>query len=80
MKNTAIEETIQRGTSDHKIFVKEALLPQYFMQWRVSGGENVQWEASDEEQMRDDAMIMRGRHPRERVPFFVYLGRKLETS
>lgn len=80
MKKTAIEEAMQRGTSDHKIFVKEALLQQYIMQWWAAGGVNVQWEACEEEQLRDDAMIMRGRHPREQVPFFVYLGREMQTS
>ena len=77
MKKSAIDEAIQRGTSDHKIFVKEALLPNYFMEWRAAGGEQQQAGIDEEQQLRDAMLKREGRHPRERVPFFVYLGKEL---
>jgi hypothetical protein len=72
-----LNDTIQRGATDHKLFIREALLPDYFMRWLALGGENVQVDLSEEEQVMEDGMVARGRHPRERGPFFVYLGREL---
>jgi hypothetical protein len=71
-----LNDAIQRGTTDHNLFVKEALCPEYFMQWRAMGGENFQVDLSEEEKAVDEEMIGMGRHPREKVPFFVYLGRE----
>ncbi|KIV99969.1 uncharacterized protein PV09_08480 [Verruconis gallopava] len=76
MKREAMDEVIQRGTSDHKLFVKEAMLPQYFMRWRAAGGENAEVNLTEEEQVREEELIHSGRHPREKVPFFVFLGRE----
>lgn len=79
-KATAITDTIQRGTNDHKLFIKEALLPNYFMQWRSAGGENGVMVLSEEDEWKDEQMVKDGRHPRESVPFFVYLGREFEAD
>jgi hypothetical protein len=75
-----LNDSIQQATTDHKLFIKEALLPEYFMCWRATGGENMRVDLTEEEQTIEDEMIAMWRHPRERVPFFVYLGREMAAE
>ena len=67
------KEVIKRPNNDYKIFVAEAVLPNYFMQWRARGGCEVLEDMHEEEAYKRMNM---GRHPWEKVPFFVYLGRE----
>jgi hypothetical protein len=40
----------------------------------------MQVDLTEEEQTIEDEMIAMWRHPRERVPFFVYLGREMAAE